>query len=37
MIYNTSLNFKGSKTIRKKFNLKIQNYDILFKCFEFFF
>jgi hypothetical protein len=29
VIYNIFLNFKCSKTMRKKFNLKIQNYDIM--------
>jgi hypothetical protein len=33
MIYSTSLNLKCNKTMKNKFNLKIQNYDILFKMF----
>jgi hypothetical protein len=33
MIYNTFLNSKCSKAMRKQFNLKIQNCDILFEMF----
>jgi hypothetical protein len=33
VIYKTFLNSKCKKEMRKKFNLKIKNYDILFEMF----
>jgi hypothetical protein len=33
MIYKIFLNFKCNKVVRKEFNLKTWNYDILFQMF----